>query len=170
MCNFNQQNEDFKKFISLFMQKVSKEVGGTNFLLGLIETLRETKPHPLTKSKCIITSEHIKIEWNKIIFKDKLEVLQEILLLHKSSQGSEFNILDIENQKKKKRILNVIKALIPVVFIVKPKNLEDGEGFEFTIFKTIDFDKNIVKFNPVFIAMFFCSSEYTKRALKYEVL
>lgn len=169
MCNFNKQNDDTKAFMHLFMSKSATTVGGVNYLLALIEALRAQKPHPLIYNKCKIESKNTKIEWNKIIFKDKLDVLEEILISHKSSENPDFNILNIENQKKKKRVLNVVKALMPVDFIVKPKNQDDGGGFEFKVFESVDLDKEIVILNPVFIAMFFCSIEYTKKALKYEI-
>ena len=170
MCNFNKQDKDTKTFMALFMQKAANNIGGANFLLGIVEALRESKPHPLTTNRCKIESNNAIIKWNKIVFKDKLEVLQEILVVHKSSEKPDFNLLNIENQKKKKRIINVVKALAPIEFIVKPKNSAEGEGFEFTIFETIDFEKEFVKLNPVFIALFFCSLNYTKQALKYEVV
>lgn len=168
MCNFNNQSEDTKLLMHLFMTKSAQTVGGANHLLGIVEALRAQKPHPLTFNKCRIDSANVKIEWNKIVFKDKLEVLEEILANHKSSENPDFNILNIQNEKKKKRVLNVIKALAPVDFIVTPKNPEHGGGFEFKIFDTLDLDTEIVILNPVFIAMFFCSLEYTKKALKYE--
>lgn len=169
MCNFNKQNDDTKALMHLFMTKSAATIGGVNYLLALLEAIRAQKPHPLIYNKCKIESQNVKIEWNKIIFKDKLEVIEEILLTHKSSENPDFNLLNIENQKKKKRILNVIKALIPVDFIVTPKNPDDGGGFEFKIFDTVALDEEKVILNPVFIAIFFCSVEYTKKALKYEM-
>ncbi|NPA59071.1 MAG: hypothetical protein GXO30_01185 [Epsilonproteobacteria bacterium] len=169
MCNFNKQDKQTKEFFHLFMKKSADTVGGVNFFLGMIDELRATKPHPLTTNKCKVVSDKVQIEWNKIIFKDKLDVLQELIILHKSSQDIEFNILDTESIKKKKRVSNVIKALAPVVFSVKPKDTNDGGGFEFKIFEDIDLENGKTKLNPVFIALFFCSIEFTKKALKYEI-
>jgi len=167
MCNFNNQNEDTKAMIHLFMKKSAESIGGANFLLGMVEALRATKPHPLTAKKCVIESDNSLIKWNKIVFKDKLMVLEEILLLHKSSEEPDFNILESDSQKKKKRILNMVKTLAPIEFLVTPKNPEDGGGFSFKVFETIEDD--YVKINPVFVALFFCSTEFTKKALKYEI-
>ncbi|RLA78173.1 MAG: hypothetical protein DRG78_15705, partial [Epsilonproteobacteria bacterium] len=107
------------------------------------------------------------IEWNKVVFADKLEVLQAILLAHKSSEKPDFNILANDNQKQKKKILNMVKTLSPIEFIVKPKDTEDGVGFNFKVFESIE--DNFVKINPIFVAMFFCSTEFTKKALKYTI-
>jgi len=167
MCNFNKQNQDTKAFIHLFMQKAAKSVGGVNFLLALIEAMKTKKPHPLIYKECKISSNNTTIRWNKIVFKDKLDVLEEILLLHKSSQNPDFNILETESQKKKKKILNMVKTLSPIEFIVTPQNQNDGGGFSFKVFDTIE-DK-YVTINPVFVAIFFCSVEFTKKSLKYEI-
>ncbi len=167
MCNFNKQNENTKALLHLLMTKSAHSIGGANFLLGLSEALRATKPHPLTTNKCHINSDNIVMKWNKIIFKDKLEVLEQVFLNHKSSESQNFNILEANSDKKKKRILNVVRALAPVEFVVTPKNPDEGEGFSFKVFDSIEDD--YVKINPLFVALFFCSSEYTKKALKHTI-
>ena len=167
MCNFNKQTQETKEFIHLFMLHASKNVGGVNFLLALIEMMKSNKPNALLNKKCFIESKDVTIKWEKVIFKDKFEVLEAILLIHKSSEDPDFNILNNENQKKKKKILNMVKTLAPIEFIVKPKNIDDGGGFNFKVFETIEND--YVKINPIFVAMFFCSIEFTKKALKYTI-
>jgi hypothetical protein len=169
MCNFNKLSDDSKAFIHLLLTKFSETIGGTNHLLTLIEALRANKPHPLTNSKCRIHSENCVIKWNKIVFKDKLMVLEEIFLSQKSSEQPDFNILTTPSEKKKKNILNMVKTLAPVEFIVTSKDTNDGGGFEFKIFESVDFENNYVKINPLFVALFFCSTEFTKKALKYEI-
>jgi len=167
MCNFNKQNEQTKALLHLLMSKSADSIGGANFLIGMSEALRATKPHPLTSNKCHIDSSHAVMKWNKIIFKDKLMVLEAIFIEHNSSEDQDFNILEASSEKKKKRILNTVRALAPVEFIVTPKNPEDGKGFSFKVFESVE--KDYVKINPLFVALFFCSSEYTKKALKYTV-
>jgi len=167
MCNFNKQPEDIKAFLHLFMSKAAENIGGTNFLLALIEAMKEQKPHPLTFKGRKIESDKSTIEWNKIVFQDKFEVLEKIILLHKSTENPSFNILDNDNQKQKKKILNMVKTLAPIEFIVKPKDPADGGGFNFKIFELIENDN--VKINPIFIAMFFCSTDFTKKSLKYSI-
>jgi len=167
MCNFNKQNEDTKALIHLFLTKAAQNVGGVNPLLALIEAMKAQKPHALTFRACKIESDKTVIAWNKIVFKDKFEVLEQILLTHKSSENPDFNILANDNQKQKKKILNMVKTLAPIEFIVTPKESNDGGGFNFKVFETIE--QNYVKINPIFVAMFFCSTEFTKKALKYTI-
>jgi hypothetical protein len=167
MCNFNKHNEDTKALMHLLMQKCAQSVGGANFLLGLIEAMKEKKPNALIDSSCKIDSKELTIRWNKIVFKDKFDVLEEAVRFHKSSEGTDFNVLDAQSQKKRKKILNMVKTLSPIEFIVTVKNSQDLAGFSFKIFENIE--EEYIKVNPLFAAMFFCSTEYTKKALKYEM-
>ena len=167
MCNFNKQPEDVKGFLHLFMKKASENIGGENYLLSLLEAMKTKKPNPLMYKEKQISSNNTIIRWNKVVFKDKVDVLQEIIITHKSSENPDFNILNIENQKKRKMIINMAKTLAPLEFTVTPQNPNDGAGFTFKVFDTIEDDD--VRINPIFIAMFFCSVEFTKKALKYEL-
>ncbi|QOP42230.1 hypothetical protein [Sulfurimonas marina] len=167
MCNFNNLNDDTKIVVSIFMKKAAENVGGINYLLSLIEAIRN-KALPLSSTKMQIASNNSLIKWNKVIFKDKLDLLDKILVLHRESQNREFNLLDEPSQKKKKKVINLIKTLKPIEFVVTPQNPKDGGGFSFGVFDTIDFDNDLVKFNPIFLAIFFCSTEFTKKAIKYE--
>lgn len=166
MCNFNKQSEEIKMMLHLFMTKSAQTIGGANFLLSLIEAMRKQKPNPLMSAKCQVSSENTIIKWNKVVFKDKLNLLEEIIYSHKSSEGPSFNILEGVSEKNKKKIMNMVKTLAPVEFLVTPQNHKDGGGFSFKVFETIEED--YVKINPIFVAMFFCSHEFTKKALKYE--
>lgn len=167
MCNFNKQTEDAKALIHLFMKKAAENVGGTNFLLALMEAMKEKKPNALIQASKQVSSSHTTIKWNKVVFKDKLEVLEEILVGYRSAEDPDFNILNNESAKKKKAIFNMVRTLSPLEFVVSPQNPDDGGGFNFKIFDTIE--DNNVKINPIFVAMFFCSTEFTKKALKYEI-
>lgn len=167
MCNFNKQSEDTKALIHLFMKKAAENVGGANFLLALMEAMKKQKPNALMFKGCQIASENTIIKWNKVVFKDKVEVLEEILAAHRSSEEPDFNILNNDNIKKKKNILNMVRTLAPLEFVVTPQNHNDGGGFDFKVFETIE-DDNVV-LNPIFIAMFFCSTEFIKKALKHTI-
>lgn len=167
MCNFNKQSEETKMMIHLFMKKSAETIGGANFLLALIEAIKSKKPNPLILGACQVASENTIVKWNKVIFKDKVTLLEDILHAHKSSEDPDFNILAGLKDKKKKNVINMVKTLSPVEFIVTPQNHKDGGGFSFKVFETIEDDN--VKINPIFVAMFFCSHEFTKKALKYEI-
>jgi hypothetical protein len=167
MCNFNKQNEETKALIHLFMIKAAENIGGTNFLLALIEAMKSKKPTPLAEKNSQIASNDAIIKWNKVIFKDKADLIQSILDEHRSSENPDFNILNVENKKRRKNILNMVRALAPVEFLVTPQNPNNGGGFNFKVFETLEDER--VTLNPIFIAMFFCSVEFTKKAIKHEI-
>ncbi len=167
MCNFNKQNEDTKILVSLFMQKAAENIGGANHLLSLIEAMKAKKPAALMLKECQVASNNSITKWNKKVFKDKVEVLEEILTLHRSSENPDFNILNHENAKKRKAILNMVKTLTPLEFVATPQNPNDGSGFSFKVFDSST--EESVTLNPIFIAMFFCGVEFTKKALKYNI-
>ncbi len=166
MCNFNQQSDETKTFTHLLITKYAQSVGGANFLLGLVEAIKEKKPNALIDSSCKVDSKELKISWNKIIFKDKFDVLEDVLRSYKGDEGESFNILNNESQKKKKKILTMIKTLAPLEFRVIIKGAEGGEAFDFKIFEMTSEDN--VSINPFFAAIFFCSTEFFKKALNYK--
>lgn len=167
MCNFNKLNEDAKALFHLLIKKSADSVGGTNFLLGLVEAMKEKKPNALIFKSCHIESNEVSIKWNKIVFKDKLDIIEEMIHTRKTSDDDKFNILDIDSDKKRKKVLNMVKTLSPIEFIVSPKSNENGAGFTFKVFEELREDTAIL--NPLFIAMFFCSTEYIKKAIKHTI-
>ena len=167
MCNFNKLDSDTKALIHLLMKKSADSIGGTNFLLGLLESMKEKKPNALMLKGCKVDSSEANIKWNKIVFKDKLDVLEEIIRMSRSADDKDLNILNTDNQKKKKKIINMMKTLAPIEFIVTPTNPENGAGFSFKIFDSVE--EESAKINPLFVAMFFCSTEYMKKALKHNI-
>ncbi|HIP20699.1 MAG TPA: hypothetical protein EYG70_06210, partial [Sulfurimonas sp.] len=118
MCNFNKQTQETKALIHLFMTKAAENVGGTNFLLELIEAMKSKKPYALSEKNTQVASNHTIIKWNKLVFKDKVDLIRSILDNHSSSEEPDFNILNEPNAKKRKNILNMVRALTPLEFIV----------------------------------------------------
>ena len=167
MCNFNKHDDDTKLLMHSLVQKCAHSLGGTNFLLNLSEAIREKKPTALILSACKLESKELYIKWNKIIFKDKFETLEEAIRLQKDSQEREFNILSVENEKKKKKILNMVKTLLPIEFTITSKNASET-SFTFKIFESVDLEQEMKKLNPIFVALFLCSTEYLKKAAKFE--
>ncbi len=167
MCNFNNQTQETKESLHLFMSKAAQSIGGVNYLLALIEAMRTKKPSPLMQKNCQIASNNTIIKWNKVVFKDKIDLIQKILIAHREAQEKNFNILNETNTKEKKSIINMARTLAPLQFVITPQNQNDGEGFSFSVFDTLE--NETIIFNPIFIAMFFCSSEFSKKAIKYSL-
>jgi len=165
MCNFDKQTADTKTLIHLFMTKSAQALGGVNFLLNLIEEMKTNKPNALLAKNKYIKSTEATIEWQKVVFKDKFDILEEVIRSHKSNEEPNFNILENESDKKAKKILNMVKTLAPIEFTITVNGLHENQGFNFKIFDKVE--KDFVSVNPIFVAMFFCSTEFTKKALKY---
>lgn len=165
MCNFNKQNEETKARISLLLQKCAEALGGANALLLLSESLREKKPNPLIAKHPFVESKSLSIKWNKTVFKDKFDTLESAIRIHKSSENQDFNILAVDNLKIKKKIEGMVKTLSPIEFSIESK--DKANLFTFKAFETIDFEAGEAVPNPLFMALFFCSTEYIKKALKY---
>ncbi|MDA7818083.1 hypothetical protein N9A28_07820 [Sulfurimonas sp.] len=165
MYNFTKQNDDTKTLLHVELTKAAESIGGLNFLLILLESMKEKKPNPLMFKGCKIDSKEAVITWNKIVFKDKLDVLEDVIRTHKDAESYDINVLEADSDKKKKKILNMAKALAPIEFNVKPINKENGSGFSFKIFDSVE--NGEAKLSPLFVAMFFCSTEYIKKAIKY---
>jgi len=161
MCDFNTLTDEEKKLHHEKLLQCANNFGGKNFFLQLLEAIRETKPHPLIAANSEFTIELGKIKWNKVIFNDKLQ----LLLKARINEGKQDNLLPNKEEKNYKKVLNLVRALKPIVFHVKPALKEDGPGFFFQPFDVID--ENTTKLNPVFDALFFCSVDAVKKALNY---
>jgi len=159
MCDFSTLSEDEKKLHRQKLLQCAENFGGKNFFLHLLEAIRETKPHPLTAKNCEFTMDFGTVSWNKSIFADKLQ----LLLRARTNERKQDNLLPEKDAKNYKKVLNLVRALKPIVFHVKPARKEDGIGFFLQAFDVIDTDTT--KLNPVFDALFFCSVEAVKSIL-----
>jgi hypothetical protein len=162
MCDFNSLNSDQKEQYHIELTKCAESFGGRNFFLQLLEEIRETKPHPLTAISKEFSIDVGIIKWNKVIFNDKLLLLQKA----RTSEKKQNNLLPKEGAKGYKKILNLLRTLKPIVFTVKPQKRDVGNGFMLQPFVVID--ENTTKINPLFDALFFCSMDVVKRILSYE--
>jgi len=162
MCDFNNLKNEEKLLYHQKLLECANNFGGKNFFLHLLESIRETKPHPLTAGNSSFDIELGSITWNKVIFNDKLQ----LLLKARKNESQQDNLLPAKEEKNYKKILNVVRTLKPIVFHVKPANNEDGSGFFFQAFDIID--ENKTKLNPIFDALFFCSVDTVKKVLNYE--
>ncbi len=133
-------------------------VGGKNHFLKLIEDVKESSQHPLMNKTGKYHFSNGTITWGKQIFKEKVVALKNMFIQH-----HEDNILTIKNEKLQKEILNCMKTLGKLNFIIETK---DGNKFEFQPFVTIT--ETNVETNPIFQVIFFDSINNTKRILDYK--
>ena len=155
--NFNKLDKDTKKQLSLDLNQKAIQVGGKFNFLQMLEDIRSIK-NPLLKVTNSLHYESGKISWNKTIFEDKL------VLLFKTMKEIEINGNMFEedlSDYKKKKIINMLKTLKPIIFEVIPKD-KNLEGFSF---KIIDGNNEI---SIIFKIMFFYNIGFAKEILNYK--
>ncbi len=162
MCDFNNLTDEQKQHFHTILMTAANNYGGLNFFLQLIEALRDNTPHPLTSSHQDFLFDLGDIRWGKTIFKDKVELIKETRL----NRIQEESFLPLEDEKKHKKILNLIRTLEPITFSVRPSLRDDGEGFDFKAFNTNG--KKQVTLTPLFEALFFCSVDTVKQILNHK--
>lgn len=162
MCDFNNLSDEEKLHYHTLLITAANNYGGLNFFLQLVEKVRETSPHPLTSRHQDFLFDLGDIRWSKTIFNDKIELIKET----RQKRSKEASFLPLAEEKKHKKILNLIRTLEPITFSVRPNFRDDGEGFDFKAFET-DEAKN-VKLTPIFEALFFCSVDTVKKILNYK--
>jgi hypothetical protein len=162
MCDFNSLSDEDKKIQHKQILEYAENFGGKNFFLNLIEAIRGSSSHPLVAENSEFNMEFGSIKWNKVIFKDKLQLLMKARV----NETKQNNFLPPKDDKSFKKVLNLVRTLKPIIFTVKPKDVEDGRGFYFQAFDMID--KDTTKINPIFDIIFFCSVDNVKKALNYK--
>jgi hypothetical protein len=161
MCNFPILSEDEKASLHTQLLQCAESFGGKNHFLHLLESIRETKPHPLMASSQYFKMEFGTVRWDKVIFSDKLQ----LLIQARTKEGEQDNFLPSPNVKGYKKILNVVRTLAPITFKIKPREHRDGEGFTCRPFVVID--EHTTKLDPIFDILFFCSIDTAKKLLAY---
>lgn len=133
--------------------------GSTSSFLKLLEDIRASKPHPLISSPTKFNGDSGFVKWNKIIFKDKLILLSQIF----NSKSN--NILPSKEEKNYKKYLNLSKTLSPIVFKVRPKLRDLGDGFELSVF---DYNEDVaVSISFMFQVVFFMEIKNVKYIINY---
>ena len=162
MCDFNTLSDEEKRHFHTLLLEAAEKFGGKNFFLHLLEAIRETKPHPLTAADRTFTMELGEVKWNKVIFNDKLQLLQKM----RTGESERQNLLPEESAANYKKVRNLVRTLKPIVFHVKPVQKEQGPGFFFQPFEVMD--EKTTRLNPLFDALFFCAISTVKKILNYE--
>lgn len=129
------------------LNQCAEAMGGKNFFLTMLEAIREAKFNLLSDKNCLFPCETGQIKWNKVIFLDKVELLLKIY-----TENSDGNLLPDEKEKGHKSVTNMLRALKPIEFTVKPKNRKDGEGFSFKMIEIAD--DGTTRIDPIFEVLF----------------
>lgn len=158
--NFHKLDTQIKQKLHKDLLSNAMSIGGKNIFLQMIEDLRKIEEEPLINKTRVISYAKGKIKWDKTIYKETYELLLEVI-------NKEDNLLDGLTHKKQKNVINMLKTLNPLTFIVKPKNQNDGVGFTFKIIDSSD--KGNSKIDMMFKIIFLYKIEFAKQVLKYEI-
>jgi len=163
MFDFKNLPDEQKAHYHEKLHEYAQRIGGVNFLLQLIEGVREASPHPLTNTSKELILDTVKLKWNKVIFNDKLQ----LLIKTRENGGKGGNLLPKKDAKGFKKILNLLRTMKPIIFTVMPVHREDGSGFIFQPFEIVS--ETNTKLNFIFEILFFTSAASAKEILNYKV-
>ena len=153
---FKDLDKETKQQLHLMLSDKVSHIGGNFCFLQMLEDIRSMK-QPLLKKTNSFHYDTGKIIWNKAIFPDKNELLfqtmKNIEINHDMFKGL--------NPYKKKKVINMLKTLKPIICKVIP-NDNELDGFEFGI---IDENNDI---SMLFKIMFFYNIGFTKEILNYK--
>ena len=107
MCDFDALSDEDKRIRHREMLQYAESFGGQNFFLRLIEAIRESKRDPLVAQDSKFDMEIGYIKWNKVIFNDKLQLLQRV----RRDEIKRDNLLPPKDDKSYKKVLNLLRTL-----------------------------------------------------------
>ena len=161
MCDFDGLSEEEKSNYHNQISKSAASFGGSSSFLQLLEAIRNTSPHPLTAKNAEFTFELGTVKWNKVIFKDKLALLMKI----RPNEGENDTLVPGKEDKNYKKVMNLLRAIKPITFEVRPADATVGKGFQVHPFEVIG--ENITRLDLVFDVVFFCPVDTVKEILDY---
>ena len=150
---------DEEQTLGELLRQSAAAVGGKNFFLTLVETIRETREGIFLSEKRELKYPTGMVVWNKTLFADNWRLLIESAKVR--TKGG--NILPPPEDRKHKRILNMIRTLKPLTFTVIPANPEDGAGFTFAALEVVD--ATTTRISPLFKALFMTSPETLRKTM-----
>lgn len=157
--NFNALDNSVKQAMHEELLQYANQLGGINFFLQLIESIKAEKVNPLLKQSSTFHYPKGKITWNKMIYKTTLTALFTALK-REDKQG---DMLQGANPKEYKEIMNMMKTLKPLEINIEPEELEP---LSFLVLDTSQEKKTKISF--LFKVIFFYNIGFAKQVLTYK--
>lgn len=164
VCHFHKLSDDEKLLLRDQLLAYAAFIGGKNSLLKLLETIRNTSPHPLISKISLLRFPKGLIKWNKNVHRDNLTLLSARMNARTEENP---NLMVSQEEKSYKNVANMLRSLGPLTFTIAMNKEEDGTGFSFKAFDIIDNDTTLM--NPMFELFFFCSVSITKKILNFNL-
>lgn len=141
------------------LRQCAEQMGGKNFFLTLIETIRNTREGIFVSEKKELKYPNGTLTWNKTLFADNWRLLEGSAKVR--TKGG--NILPPSDDKRHKKILNMIRSLKPLTFTVTPNEEAHGSGFSFSPLEIVD--EQTVLLSPLYKALFITQIDAVRKAL-----
>lgn len=162
MCRFHHLSDTEKTLLRDQLLVYANSIGGKNAFLKLLETIKNTSPHPLVSKTSLLRFPKGLMKWNKNVHRNNLTLLSTRL---NSRTEENQNLMVACEDKSYKNITNMIRSLGPLTFTVMMNNEADGSGFSFKAFDIID--ENTTLLNPIFEIFFFCPVTVAKKIINF---
>ena len=160
--NFNQLAEEQKQQLHNQAMELATNLGGVNFFLQMIEDIKMEKPHALLNKSCVFHFSKGKLNWNKQLFKDSINLL--FTAMRKEERDGD--MLDGLAPKDYKETMNMMRTLKPLVITVTPKKVEEPKLFSFSILDTSIEKKT--KVDLFYKMLFFYHVDFAKDVINYK--
>ncbi|MEA3456346.1 MAG: hypothetical protein U9R26_07540 [Campylobacterota bacterium] len=161
MCDFDGLSDEEKINYHSQVSKSAASFGGANYFLQFLEAIRNTTPHPLMAKNSEFKCKLGVVKWNKVIFRDKLNLLMKI----RPNEGDNDTLVLNKEDKNYKKVMNLLRTIKPIIFEVRPADASAGKGFQVHPFEVIG--DNITRLDLVFDVLFFCPLDTVKNILHY---
>lgn len=164
VCHFHKLSDDEKILLRDQLLAYAALIGGKNSLLKLLETIRNTSPHPLISKTALLRFPKGLIKWSKNVHRDNLSLLS--MRMNARTEENP-NLMVSKEDKSYKNVANMLRSLGPLTFTVAMNKEEDGKGFTFKAFEIVDSDTTVM--DSMFELFFFCSVSITKKILNFNL-
>lgn len=160
--NFKKLEKEQQEQLHIELLTSAISMGGKNFFLQMVESVKEEEFPPLLNKNKMFSFPNAKLLWNKLIYKDTLE----LLIASMKKEEKDGDILSGLEPKEYRKVMNMMRTLKPIHITVKPKKAENGKGFTISILDTTENRKT--KFSPIFKAIFLFNTTYSKDVLNFK--
>lgn len=138
-------------------------LGGKNALLKILESIRNSSPHPLVSKDPILRFVGGYIKWNKNVHKNNLTLLS----MRMNARNDEVqNLMPARDDKSYKNSSNMLRSLSPLTFETVLNKDPQTICFSFKMFDIID--SNTTNMNKIFEIIFFSPINMVKKLLNFE--
>ena len=160
--NFNQLNEEEKNKLYTRTIELAENLGGKEILLQMIEDIKKEKPHALLNKSCVFHFAKGKLNWNKQLFKESLNLLFDSM----RKEERDGDMLNGLAPKEYKETMNMMRTLKPLVITITPKKVEEPRFFSFSVLDTSVEKKT--KVDLFYKMIFFYHIDFAKDVLNYK--